>query len=191
MNIPYEQSYAHWVSSDVEEYFNKIGFKVKTLFNTPRKEKIHPFDTEYWIKMGDEVKRLGLQIKKPNIGKYLFWRLERAQHAKLRYFEWILYAFPDFIEIRLSGVACHHVIFKPTNFEFKSTLRKGNIVRYYRWGTLAGRILGCRVGIKVTEKNLYQVFEVPYEWRTLIYDINITKEQILAIKPQEQEYYGE
>lgn len=186
--IPYEQSYAHWISECIEEYFERRGFQVKTFFNTPQKEKLEPFDTEFWIKNSDEVKRFGLQVKRPYTNSGIFWKLDKNQHQRLNdpNFKWVLYAFPEFIDVNFSKVACFHTLFKTANFPFKTTLKRIEVRPwYYRWGALAERIIDCRIGLKVTVDNVHFLFELPYEWKTLVYDINLTKKKILCVKPAE------
>ena len=188
--IPYESSYAFWISKGIDEYFNRIGFQVKTLFNSPQKEKLEPFDTKHWMRNKDEVKRFGLQVKRPYTRKNLgiFWKLSKNQHQKLNdpNFKWILYALPEFTDVSFSDVSCFHTIFKVANFPFKTTLRRGELRPwYYRWGALAERIINCKIGIKVTADNVRLLLELLYEWKTLVYDINLTRKIILCVKPEE------
>ncbi len=155
-SIPTEASYANWLINCMQRYFEALGFTFYPEVQSQRREKKYPFDIYAHISKGNVVKRLGLQVKRPNTTKLgIYWDLESNQHTQMQKFQWIYYSLPDFLVRSYYKVACYHTLFKEPNFPFVSRLYKSKIGFYYRLGSFANGIENCRKG---------QILDKSFDW---------------------------
>ena len=155
-SIPAEASYANWLANCMQRYFEALGFTFYPEFQSQRREKKYPFDIYAHIFKGNLVKRLGLQVKRPNTTKLgIYWDLDSNQHTQMQRFQWIYYSLPDFLVRSYYKVACYHTLFKEPNFPFVSRLYKSKIGFYYRLGSFANGIENCGKG---------QILDKSFDW---------------------------
>lgn len=146
-SIPAEASYTDWLAHCMQKYFEALGFNFYHEIQSQRREKNYPFDIYSHVSKGNTVKRIGLQVKRPNANKQgIYWDLDSQQHGQMQRFGWIYYALPDFLVRRYYKVACHHTLFKEPNFPFVPSLYKSKIGFYSRLGSFANGIIACKKG---------------------------------------------
>jgi len=145
--IPTEASYAQWLVSCTQKYFEALGFGFYPEVQSQRREPRYPFDIHVGIRKGNVVKRFGLQVKRPDRTRLgIFWALDSAQHAQMQKFHWIWYSLPDFLSRNYYKVACFHTLFKSPHFPFISRLYKSKIGIYYLFGSFANGLMNCSIG---------------------------------------------
>jgi len=140
----------------MQKYFEALGFTFYHEVQSQRREPKYPFDIHAQISKGNTVKRLGLQVKRPNTTNLgICWDLDSNQHTQMQNFPWIYYSLPDFLVRSYYRVACYHTLFKEHNFPFVSRLYKSKIGFYYRLGSFAIRLMNCLIG---------QIVDKSFDW---------------------------
>jgi hypothetical protein len=67
---PHERQVEYWISRGIEEYFSNEGYDVVVIPNSPRVEKLVPYDHLF---AGRGIKIFGLQYKRLYPGSEDFW----------------------------------------------------------------------------------------------------------------------
>lgn len=152
--IPTEDNYVHWVLSGIKEYFRRIDYRVLDFSIGQIKERDCPVDR--MLAVGNKI--IGLQFKRPLSEKAPWhFKLTPHQHRMITQAQWIFYCVPDFADLKLQEVALHHCKFVPGIDPNRKAIT--NEDRYYRWGSFAGKIIECTVGLRMdSQDRIEQVF---------------------------------
>jgi hypothetical protein len=112
--IPYEDSYSHWVSEGIVQFFKSMGYAVFHDTVGQPTEALVPLDRLYTVAPPDgRVYLFALQMKVPEGQRPMHWRLVRGsrdeQFRRIRqdFSDWIWYCLPYFQKPTWHGVALH------------------------------------------------------------------------------------
>lgn len=152
MTYPNERQIEYWTSRAIEEYFENEGYNVMAVPNSQRVEHLVPFDHLF---VGRGIKVFGLQYKRlyPNPDH---WRLEEWQHRRMQQYGWIYYALSGVRCVREHRNALHLLQLTRPDFQFRSTLRPGDLgigrIGYARWGGFVRDLFRCRLGWRLQSR---------------------------------------
>ncbi|MGD9496493.1 MAG: hypothetical protein AB7Y46_09290 [Armatimonadota bacterium] len=116
--LPYEDSYSHWISLGIAQFFRELGYRVFHDTVGQPNEALVPLDRVYSVAKDDsQVLLFGLQFKRPSSASRPSWRIvlnaDDDQFERLRrdYSDWIRYALPYFRDVAFHSVALDMVHF--------------------------------------------------------------------------------
>ncbi|MCM3732725.1 hypothetical protein M3196_13720 [Fictibacillus nanhaiensis] len=172
LSNPLEREYESWITTQIEDYFNRLGIKFDIWAVSPLDESTWPADEHVLFNgklLGLQFKQAKLKDKIPSFNR-LRWDLRqpKGQFEAIQKRSEIFYALPTFINRKWRKNALEHCVFwRPnvsdvTNYNLwysnnhpsiKTPYNNiANHLNAFRWGHFVELIINCNIGYKIDKE---------------------------------------
>jgi hypothetical protein len=177
-SIPIEDEYVFWITKQIIEFFERIGFTVTPIGISRRREHTAGYDWRYELQQLNKM--FALQFKRPMNTQSIQWELEQHQHNLMKNKKWIFYCLPKSKDRNEMSVMLYRCVFKRASFPFVRCLSSSQLRYCDGWGSFASKVIRCVYGVRLnrSEEDYYRKIEIDFEQPVVVFGLSTTKKEM-------------
>jgi len=189
-----ERQTEYWTSREIENALLDEGWEVLVFPLTQQTE--HQVPVDFLFLDQTRVKVFGVQYKALYHNSSDHWRLDRAQHARLRKNPWMFYFLSEMKVATQHRQALHYTRISRPGFRYRQKVfrepKKGiRKVPYFRWAAFLTAFRKCKLGKKLASKTDFEallrrgtnrrLYDCDIQRMVEVYGMNLEMKRVLKV----------